>query len=278
LIYSEDDTVTHLVPPHDYRYNCPDGFASENVILRNILGALRDGGTAWYMDWFGQNWYRDPALMASFALTRAFAERRLMRDCRSAAEIAVFVSEETAFRLKPQSPDLVPWALEPLAELFKLGAPVDTFLLTDLPLALKADKARPYRLLIFLDGVDPNAEEIAAIRAAETSGLRMVWVCPAAFKPAGPGRMLPLPLDASQMAEEARMAGVHRYSMAGEYVAAEADWLCLHASTCGSRRVSLPEPKDWQDGMSGAIIAEATSMIDIEMQAGETRICEFKTP
>jgi hypothetical protein len=41
LTYSEEDTVTHVVPPVPYRYHCPDRWTTENVLRRNILGSLR---------------------------------------------------------------------------------------------------------------------------------------------------------------------------------------------------------------------------------------------
>lgn len=275
LIYSEDDTVTHLVPPHPYRYHCLDGFASKNVILRNILGALRDGGTAWYMDWFGQNWYRDPDLMASFASTQQLAKRRLSKDNRSVAEIAVFVSESTAFRIKPQSPDLVPWALEPLAEILRCGAPVDTYLLTDLPAALQTNKTWPYRLLVFLDVVSPDPKEQAALDWAAASGLSLLWVCPPSFQPAGPGPVVPVPLDPTLFREKAAEAGVHLYSSEADYVAAESSLLTLHASSEGKRTLSIPEPRTWVDAMTGETIFANTRQISMLMHQGETRVWEL---
>ena len=187
LVYSEDDTVTHVVPPHPYRYHCPDAWTSQNVILRNILGALRDGGTAWYMDWFGANWYLDDALLASFAATQYFARRRLEWDTRSVAEVAVFVSSATTRRLRPLSPSLVPWALEAVAELHRLGAPLDLYLLDDLPLLLEKDGPdRRYKLFVFLNVIEPDAAEADAIRRAENSGRTLLWVHPHGQAPAGP--------------------------------------------------------------------------------------------
>jgi hypothetical protein len=278
LIYSEDDTVTHLVPPHPYRYHCPDGFASKNVILRNILGALRDGGTAWYMDWFGQNWYRDQDLMASFTATQKMAQRRLQYDNHSVAEIAVFVSESTAFRIKPQAPDLVPWALEPLAEIMRCGAPVDTYLLTDLPQALNTNKTRPYRLLVFLDLVLPDPKEREAVTVAEASGISLLWVCPSSFYPTGSGAVLPTPLDAALFRKKAIEAGVHLYSSVSDYVAAEDGLLTVHASITGERTLSIPEPRTWVDAMTGKTAFANRSQIAMVMRQGETRVWELFLP
>ncbi|OPZ31470.1 MAG: hypothetical protein BWZ02_00209 [Lentisphaerae bacterium ADurb.BinA184] len=147
LYYSEEDTVTHVVPAHPYRYHCPDRWTTENVIRRNILGALRDGGTSWYMDWFGQNWYRDEALMQSIAATQRLARERLAFDNTSVAQIAVIADETIATRLY-HDPELINrWTLERLPDLWRIGAPLDVFLKTDLPLLDR----RQYRLIIELD-------------------------------------------------------------------------------------------------------------------------------
>ena len=147
LVYSEEDTVTHVVPAHPYRYHCPDRWTTANVLRRNILGSLRDGGTSWYMDWFGQNWYRDDALMTDIAATQKLAQARLELDNTSAAQIAVIVDETVVTRLQ-HDPELINrWTLERLTDLWRIGAPLDVFLKTDLP---KLDRQQ-YRLVIELD-------------------------------------------------------------------------------------------------------------------------------
>ena len=147
LVYSEEDTVTHVVPAIPYRYHCPDRRTTENVLRRNVWGSLRDGGTSWYMDWFGQNWYRDEALMASIAQTQRLAHERLGSDNASVAQIAVLVDESIVACLY-HDPELINrWTLERLTDLWRIGAPLDVFLRSDLP---RLDR-RQYRLLIELD-------------------------------------------------------------------------------------------------------------------------------
>jgi len=175
LFYSEDDTVTHVVEPHPYRYNCPDLFASKNVLLRNVLGALRDGGTSWYMDWFGGNWYRDEALMASIAATQRLAQQRLRYDNASAAQIAVFVSEWTPRHIWHDNTLFDAWSTKQLPELWALGAPIDVFELADLPLLLQQANAEQYRLLVFLDVPTMSKEECRLLREMPLDGRTLLW-------------------------------------------------------------------------------------------------------
>lgn len=147
LVYSEEDTVTHVVPAVPYRYHCPDRWTTANVLRRNILGSLRDGGTSWYMDWFGQNWYRDDELMADIARTQKLAQRRLALDNRSIAQIAVVVDETVVTRLQHDHEIINRWTLERLSDFWRLGAPLDVFLKSDLP---SIDRQQ-YKLVIELD-------------------------------------------------------------------------------------------------------------------------------
>lgn len=151
LYYSEEDTVTHVVPAHPYRYHCPDRWTTENVLRRSVLGSLRDGGTAWYMDWFGQNWYRDEALMADIATTQKLARQRLDFDNASVAQIAVIVDPSVVTHLQHDSELINRWTLERMSDLCRIGAPLDVFLKTD---AGQIDRQQ-YRLVIELDREQP---------------------------------------------------------------------------------------------------------------------------
>jgi len=151
LYYSEEDTVTHVVPPVPYRYRCPDRWTTENVLRRNILGSLRDGGTSLYMDWFGSNWYRDDAVMTDIAATQKLARERLELDNTSVAQVAVIVDETIVTRLQHDPKLINRWTLERLSDLWRLGAPMDVFLKSDLP---KLDRQQ-YRLIVELDREQP---------------------------------------------------------------------------------------------------------------------------
>ena len=273
LIYSEDDTVTHVVSrPIPYRYNSPDGWTSRHVILRNILGALRDGGTVWYMDWLGLNWYDDEELVASFSSTQAFARERLGWDTRSVAEVAIFASAGTIHRLRPLSPSYVPWVLEAVADLHRLGAPLDLYLLHDLPAALQTKTDQPYKVLIFLDIIEPDAEEQAAIKMAESCGATLLWTVPPDFEPAGEGIRLPLPIDMRTVHQHACGAGVHLYSQAGDYVVAEKHWLAVHARDDGEREIHLPPDVEARPLWDAHPIFSSSSPQKVLFQKGETKV------
>lgn len=268
LLFSEEDTVTHVAGPHPHRYHCPDGWTSRQVILRNVLGALRDGGTAWYMDWFGWNWYRDPELLASFAATQQFAKQRLDREKESVAEIAVFTSETIMSQLRPIAPAYVPWVLESVADLHRLGAPVDLFLLPDLPRALASRLHTRYKALIFLSVLNPSPAEQAAIDAAEKSGIALLWSHPEGIPPAGRGEHFLLPLEIKAVREFCVRAGVHLYSDQGDFVMAERDWVAVHAASEGVRDLKLPPNVSM--GEEENLTGDATTALFL--RKGETRV------
>jgi hypothetical protein len=84
---------------------------AKEVFRRNLVGILRDGGGAWYMDCGGNGplspggqvdgWSRDEGLMANFAAMQRLATAMLKRPDRGTdAEIALILSDEgVALRL-----------------------------------------------------------------------------------------------------------------------------------------------------------------------------------
>ena len=246
LCYSEEDTVTHVVPPVPYRYHSPDEHTTEQVLLRNVLGALRDGGTCWYMDWFGQNWYRDEQLMASIAATQRLARERLAGDNRSVAEIAVFVSERTVTRLRHDDQMINALTLEQLPALWRIGAPLDTFLLSDFA---QVQALPQYRLLIVLDAADEPLPAHPHLFVADGT-----------------------PLDADLLRCRAREAGVHIYSAAGEQVLAEASLLAIHAGAAGDRTIHLPRACTVREAFSGKVIATKAGAFSATLARGDTAV------
>jgi hypothetical protein len=242
LFYSEDDTVTHVVPPHEHRYHCPDLWTTVNVLRRNALGAISDGGTEWFMDWCGQNWYRDADLMESISALQGFAREQLVRDRASVAEIAVFGSAQTVARWK-HDPELInSRSLDRMKELWKIGTPLDFFLMDD----FAAVHSR-YRLIVLLD-------------------------VPGEHLPSGDHLIFShgFPFDHDALRRSALAVGVHLYSNAGNQVLAGRDWIAIHAGSDGDHVVNLPRASTVREAFSGRLVAQNASKFSSTLKTGET--------
>jgi len=175
LFYSEEDTVTHISSEEPDRYRCPDLKTTQNVLLRNTLGPLRDGGTSWYMDWLGKNWFRENGIMDSIAATQRLARVRLEFENASLAQIAVIVSGRTPASLRYDGDLINAWAIEQMSTLWQIGAPLDVYRMEDLGLMMENGKLQPYRLLIFLDVPSVSQEERKVVHRAATGGRTFLW-------------------------------------------------------------------------------------------------------
>ncbi|MCQ2392420.1 MAG: hypothetical protein MJ240_13460 [Kiritimatiellae bacterium] len=173
LYYGEEDTRFHTA--HDDR-DCVarDIRDTRNLLHRNFLNLFAHGGSVWWMDLFGNGWYRDPALREDLVACREFAEAHLAHR-HSAAQIAVFVSERAvaAERAAP-----VPLSNETLSPMFDeiaaCGAPYDAFLLEDLPLLVEKGRLSAYRLAIVPNAHSVSPELRAAIRQSLCADNRTV--------------------------------------------------------------------------------------------------------
>ena len=275
LLYSEDDTVTHVVPAHPYRYHCPDAETSINVIRRNILGALRDGGTAWYMDWCGQNWYRDADLMDSIGRTQAFARQRLDSSQQSLAQVAVIVADNAGRHLRADHDLLLDWTLKPPAALIRIAAPVDFFLASDLPgLAADAGSDR-FRLIVFLDVLELTESEEAGLRTLRHRDVAIVRTSLEGIESVAIEGAELAEIPTADWRSIARAAGVHLYSDHPDYVAAEAGWIALHAASDGERTLNLPTAATLHDldrNDDPVTPTEKTSQITFTTRKGRTHL------
>jgi hypothetical protein len=186
------------------------------------------------MDWFGQNWYRDKALMDSISATQTLAQQRLDFDNSSVAQMAVIVDEGVVTRLQHDAELINRWTLERLTDLWRIGAPLDVFLKSDLP---RLDRTQ-YRLIVELD----------RDRACSVEDWR----------------------------QQARAAGVHIYSDAGDQVMAEKQLLVIHAASDGHRDIHFPAPCTAHDAFSGAAVATDTACIGINVRAGQTVVWKIR--
>jgi len=147
LYYAEEDTRYHLARD---RNDCVSGSEREtaDLMLRNFLDAWRSGGAIWWMDLFGEGWYRDPWFRNPLRKCREFAAP-LLASRESTAQIAFFVSD-----LSPVYERAVPVTLsgalveQQLEEMAACGAPCDLFRLEDLPLLAASGRLPQYRLAV----------------------------------------------------------------------------------------------------------------------------------
>lgn len=161
LYLCEEDTFTFRAKREPNRHVCLTREDTINVFRRNLLGVLRDGGGAWYMDCGGNGplspggqvdgWYRDEGLMANFAAMQRLATAAVESlDRGTDAEIAVILSDDGVAHLRQDS--ALPDALltRQWLELGRLGASFDCYRAEDLPRLVEQSWANQYRLIVFL--------------------------------------------------------------------------------------------------------------------------------
>lgn len=147
LYYGEEDTRTHLAQKDAYCVSKDVG-TTRDLLWRNFINVFAEGGTTWWMDLFGQGWFRDPWYADEIEKCRAFMDAHFANRA-SCAQVAVFVSERStdAERLAPLM--LSNETCSPtMTEVAAIGAPMDVFLLEDLPLLDKKGKLAQYRLAV----------------------------------------------------------------------------------------------------------------------------------
>lgn len=186
LYYCEDDTFTHLSVREPNRFRCPDQFSSIHVFRRNLAGVLRDGGTAWWMDCGGNQpddnqipgWYREPELMENFGrMERVAGERINAVDHTPIAQVAIFVSEESAKYQRQDSALYDALVVKQLFEIGAIGTSVDTYRVADIARLSRESWFDNYRMVMFVDALWVSAEERSAIkRHLLTSGRTVIWV------------------------------------------------------------------------------------------------------
>lgn len=114
------------------------------------------------------SWFADPALLQDAATMKALYARALSLPAASpVAEVAVVVNAEQAYGTDAYSPaNSVHSALVNflLLRLFRLGAPFDLYLQTDLPDLVARGRHEPYKLILFLNSFCLEPPERTLIR------------------------------------------------------------------------------------------------------------------
>lgn len=160
LYYGEEDTRTHLAQKDVYCVSDNER-TSHDLLWRNFINVFAEGGTTWWMDLFGQGWFRDPWYSEEMKKCRAFMDERLSKR-RSVAQVAVFVSERSTDFERMAPLMLSNETCSPtLTEVAAIGAPKDIFLLEDLPLLAEKGLLAQYRLAVLptAHAVDESTRE-----------------------------------------------------------------------------------------------------------------------
>lgn len=172
----ESDDRTHLVAgSNQFRFaDTPEESAA--LLRREFANVVTQGFGQWWFD-MDSCWFDSPPLMAEIASLRQAAERSLALPRLSAAQIAVFASEDSVFYTanwksgKDRATDLL--LNEQWRELAKMGAPYDLYELKDI--------ARPgfpdYRCYIFLNCFYvPKAVREAVENKVKREGRAALWI------------------------------------------------------------------------------------------------------
>jgi hypothetical protein len=172
LWFDEADLRTYLAPKDD-PFGRADTLDDSLATLTREFGHVLSESTAmWWFDMTG-GWFSEPHILAALKRMREIADRSLTMDRSSAAEIAVFVDDKSFFYCRPRGVLESPLIVEQVAALPRIGAPYDTYLLSDL--------ARPdfpgYKLYVFLNAFAPSAAERRAINETVKRGGKVaLWV------------------------------------------------------------------------------------------------------
>jgi len=75
-----------------------------------------------------------------------------------------------------------------------------------------------------------------------------------------------------------RYAGGHVYSTTDDPLDANGNYVMIHTSTAGKKRIVLPEPRDVRDVWTGRLIGRNLGTIDVELPDGVTRIFDLGSP
>jgi len=182
ICYIEDDTRTSLAPAGSGWGQAENLKDSIEILKRNYAFAVAGGNSLWWMEQT-PGWFSDSEILRTIGAMETLGKEMLrksaQRDSPANTEIAVFVSEESAYYMR-YSTSLI----EPLINAFcveqlpRLGAPYDVFMTSDLNRLASENHFDKYKLFIFLNAPFLDAEQRRIIRKNITRGGHTVlWIC-----------------------------------------------------------------------------------------------------
>ena len=119
----------------------------------------------------GGGWYDTQPMLDLIEKLNKIGERSIAFDRSSTAEVAVVIDEYSNHMMKMSNKLSRPLIFEQLLDIGKIGAPVDYILLDDL------DRARPYKLYIFLNAFHVKKQQKAMIDRLSGRGAKaFLWV------------------------------------------------------------------------------------------------------
>jgi hypothetical protein len=173
LCLIEDDTRTHSDfqdPNYGRAANLSESVA---LLRRNFAGVVSRGQGIWWATWKVDT-IKEPAFLPLLKAFEKLGTFALSLDRRPAAEVAVFVDDESFFYQSVKNSLDVPLIFQQrLWGLPRFGAPFDVYLLEDL---LEAELF-PYKLCIFLNAFRLDEKRRAALKKAVRRNRRTsLWI------------------------------------------------------------------------------------------------------
>ena len=137
LYFAENDTRTHLsAPPNDLpHYNSPIWFGPDydttvTIMKMHFAKTITRGHSAWWFDMWG-GWFKDDRYMSLLQKMHGIAKESINQNMKSAAEVAVFVDENSIFYLEDSDPTYKNVVYDIREVLGKAAVPYDIYLAND---------------------------------------------------------------------------------------------------------------------------------------------------
>ena len=169
--------MPHADPVVNRAYDGPVWWGPDNMaqslgdMLRAFMQIVTHNGALWWFDMWG-GWYDDPQLMALQQWMRDFyGEAALSGGLEPRAQLAVFIDEKALNGFAPSSP--LPGLLcqKQLETLGRLGAPYDSYLLSDFE-SVNPDR---YRAALLISPRELSAGQLAHLNRWKSDGRTVLF-------------------------------------------------------------------------------------------------------
>ncbi|MCL4216214.1 MAG: beta-galactosidase [Candidatus Hydrogenedentes bacterium] len=175
LWFNENDLRTWLTPNVEVGTFGKTGSYEDSLRAqqREFTWVMAERLGMWWFD-MGGGWFHDPQFMKDIAHMNRIAEACVGLSGESVAEIALVADMKSSAYVQPGASYGWHVFAQQYLQLGHIGAPFDSMLLSDLPMA------KDYRLYIFPNCFAPTDEERLVIRETlDRTGATAVWIGPA---------------------------------------------------------------------------------------------------